>query len=109
MSLEDFNKILDQFPDLKWIGVTGIGQSFLNPDFMPILKACKDKDIYVEIFDNFRFLDYEKAKQMVKWSLDKIYVSLDAATKETYDKIRVNSDWDVVIKNVKDFDRAKKE
>ena len=109
MSLENFNKIFNQFPELKWIGVTGIGQSFLNPDFMPILEECKSRSIYIEIFDNFRFLDYEKAKNMVKWSLDKIYVSLDAATKETYDKIRVNSDWDIVMKNIKDFDRAKKE
>lgn len=109
MSLENFNKIIDQFPELKWIGVTGIGQSFMNPDFMPIIKECKDRSIYVEIFDNFRFLDYEKAKQMVDWSMDKIYVSLDAGTKETYDKIRVGSDWDIVMKNIKDFDRAKKE
>ncbi len=109
MSLENFNKILDQFPELKWIGVTGIGQSFLNKDFMPMMKGCKDRDIYVELFDNFRYLNYEKAKDMVKWGVDKIYVSLDAATKETYDKIRVNSDWDVVMKNIKNFDCAKKE
>ena len=109
MSLENFNKILNQFPELKWIGVTGIGESFLNPEFMDMLKECKDRNIYVEIFDNFRFLDYEKAKEMVKWSVDKIYVSLDAATKETFDKIRVKSDWDIVRKNIKDFDRAKKE
>jgi len=109
MSLKDFTFILDQFPKLKWIGVTGIGQSFLNPDFMPIIKLCKKRGIYVEIFDNFMYLDYEKAKQMVKWGMDKIYVSLDAATKETYVKIRKNSDWEATIKNIKDFDRAKKE
>lgn len=109
MSLKDFTFILDQFPKLKWIGVTGIGQSFLNKDFMPIIKLCKKRKIYVEIFDNFMYLDYPKAKEMVKWGMDKIYVSLDAATKETYEKIRKNSNWEATMKNIKDFDRAKKE
>jgi len=109
MSLENFKFILDQFPKLKWIGVTGIGQSFLNPDFMKMVKLCKDREIYIEMYDNFRFLDYKKSKKMVKWGLDKIYVSIDAATEETYKKVRPGSDWNIVMKNIKDMDRAKKE
>ncbi len=109
MSLDQFTYILNQFPKLKWIGVTGIGQSFLNKDFMPILKLCKSRGIYVEMFDNFMYLDYGKAKDMVEWGVDKIYVSLDAATKETYEKVRQNSEWDETMQNIKSFDLIKKE
>ncbi len=109
MSLKKFTEVLDQFPKLKWIGVAGIGQSFLNIDFMEIIQLCKARDIYVEGFDNFMYLDYDRSKLMVDWGIDKIYCSLDAATKETYEKVRINSDWEKTMQNLKDFDRAKKE
>ena len=38
MSFEQFKGIVDQFPKLKWIGLTGIGESFINKDFMKMLR-----------------------------------------------------------------------
>jgi len=108
MSFKDFKHIVDQFPRLKWIGLTGIGESYLNPDFHKIMKYVKDKGIFVELFDVFYYLGEEQAKFLIEQGVDKIYISLDAATKETYEKIRVNSNWDKVISNLVRFDRLKK-
>jgi radical SAM protein with 4Fe4S-binding SPASM domain len=109
MSYDNFVKILNQFPRLKWIGLTGIGESYLNPDFPKMLEVCKKRGIYIENFDNFVLLNEERARQLVELSVDKIYVSLDAATKETYEKIRVGAKWETVINNIKTLDRLKKE
>lgn len=101
MSFEQFKSIVDQFPTLAWIGLTGIGESFLNPDFMKMLRYVKSKSITVELYDNFNFTTKDMIKELVDLGVERIYVSLDAATKETYKKIRVGANFEKVIENVK--------
>jgi MoaA/NifB/PqqE/SkfB family radical SAM enzyme len=109
MTYEQFLHILEQFPRLKWIGLTGIGESYLNPDFEKMLTECKRRGLFIENFDNFTLLNEEHARKLVELKVDKLYVSLDAATKETYEKIRVGAKWEEVINNIKTLDRIKKE
>jgi radical SAM protein with 4Fe4S-binding SPASM domain len=54
-------------------------------------------------------LDKIEIEKLVKLQIDKIFISLDGATKETYEKIRVGSNFDKVIENVKHLIRLKKE
>jgi len=107
MSLEQFKSIISQFP-LKWIGLTGIGESFLNKDFLDILKLVKSKDIVVELYDTFFFIDEKVAELLLSLEIDRILISLDAATKDTYEKIRVNSDFYLVVNNLKRLFELKK-
>jgi len=109
MSFKDFKKIIDQFPQLKWLGMTGIGESYCNPEYPKMLEYIKNKGIYVENFDNFNYVSKENIRQMVDLSMDKIYASIDASTKETYEKIRVGGNWEKVIENIKYLDNYKKE
>lgn len=109
MTFEQFKHIVDQFPKLKWIGLTGIGESFLNPDFMKMLKYVKQKGIYVELYDTFYFLDEAKSRELIKLGIDMLILSIDGATKETYEKIRVNSNFERVVGNIKRFVQLKKE
>lgn len=103
MSFKEFRYIIDQFPRLKWVGLTGIGESFLNKDFMRMLEYVKSRSVLVEIYDNFHFLDKEIAQELIWLKIDSIYASIDAATKKTYEKIRLGGDFDKVIKNVREF------
>ena len=108
MNFDQFKAVVDQFPYLKWIGLTGIGESYLNPDFHRILRHCKeDLGLIVEIFDAFYFVDETRARELVEMGVDQIYCSLDGATKETYEKIRVGSDFDKVIQNIRNFVKIK--
>lgn len=109
MTFGEFKGIVDQFPKLKWIGLTGIGESFVNKDFMKMLRYVKSKNIYVELYDNFFLADKKAAQELVNMGIDKIFFSFDAATKETYEKIRVGSDFDKVVNNVKNLMQYKKE
>lgn len=103
MSFENFRKIVNQFPRLKWIGLTGIGESFLHKDFLKMLSYVKSKSAYVELYDTFYFIEGKVAEKLVELKVDRIFVSLDAATKKTYEKIRVGSDFERVINNVKNL------
>ena len=109
MSFNQFKSVIDQLPTLKWIGMTGIGESFLNKDFIKMLKYVKSKYIWIELFDPFFLIDNAIAKELLDLGIEVMYVSLDGATKETYEKIRVGSNFDSVIKNIKNFIRMKNE
>ena len=108
MTLEQFKYIVDQFPDLKWIGMTGIGEAWCNPDFADMLRYIKSRNVYVELYDSFYYTDDDKAKLQVELGVEKIFVSLDGATPESYNKIRVGSNFNHVLDNVKRLDNWKK-
>ena len=109
MSLEKFKKIFNQFPDLRNITFGGMGEVYLNKDFFKIIKYVKSKNVAVIFFDNFVFIDKKAANELIDLKADKIICSLDGATKETYEKIRIGAGIENVINNVKDFFRIKKE
>jgi len=100
MSLKEFKYVIDQFPDLKWIGLTGIGESFLNKEFMQMLEYVRNKGILVELYDTFYFIDKYIARELVRLGIYRIFASIDGATPETYERIRVGSDLGKVIGNL---------
>ncbi|MFA5391139.1 MAG: radical SAM protein [Candidatus Omnitrophota bacterium] len=109
LTLEQFKMIVDQFPDLKWLGTTGIGSSFLNKDYLKMLEYAKKKKVYIELFDPCHRLDAGLAEKIVADGLlDRLYISIDGATKETYEKIRVGADFDQVVHNIKYIVDAKR-
>lgn len=108
MTFDQFKHIIDQFPTLKWIGMTGIGEAWTNPEFEQMLRYIKSRGTYVELYDSFYFTDDDKARLQVELGVEKIFASIDGATKETYETIRVNSDFDRVMENVKRLDVWKK-
>lgn len=103
MTFEQFKYAVDQFPKLKWIGLTGIGESFTNKDFLKILRYVKSRRIYVELYDPFFLINEPTARELIDLGIDKIFISLDAATKNTYERVRVGADFDKVINNIKRF------
>jgi MoaA/NifB/PqqE/SkfB family radical SAM enzyme len=111
MSFEQIKSIVDQFPVLRWIAFTGIGEIFLNKDVIRAYEYLKKKwpGIHIELFDTFYFIDEERAKKILDIGLGTIFISIDAATRETYEKIRVGSDFDRVLGNIRRFIELKKE
>ena len=110
MTFEQFKKIIDEMPELRWFGFTGIGESYFNPDYKKMLDYARAKNpaCFFEIFDNFNWVKTEDIEHWFDVGIDKVYVSMDAATKDTYEKIRVNGNFDTVVKNIKKFDKMKK-
>jgi len=107
MPFEKFKFILDQFPNLKWIGLTGIGESFLHEDFIKMLRLVRSRGILVELYDTMFYVDNDVAKELVKLGIYRFFFSLDAATEETYKKIRIGSNFDRVVGNIVGLAQAK--
>jgi organic radical activating enzyme len=109
LTFEEFKHIVDQFPKLKWVNLTGEGDAFLNKDYLKMIRYLKSKDIPVYLVDSFDLLNEEIAKELLELGVDGIYISLDAATKETYEKIKVGCNFERSINNIKRLIELKKE
>lgn len=107
MSFNELVSIVEQFPKLRWIGLTGIGESFLNPEFLKMIEYVKKKKLYFELYDNFYLINDRFAETLIRTGVDRMIVSLDAASAETYRKIRPGSNFERVVENIKNLRRLK--
>lgn len=110
LSYKDFLYIVNQFPDLRWAGVNALGEPLTNPDFLKMVWELDRRKVAQEIYMTTFLLKEEDMKQFVNMSsflLTKF--SIDGATKETYEKVRVGSNFDKVIRNIKALARYKRQ
>jgi MoaA/NifB/PqqE/SkfB family radical SAM enzyme len=110
MPFEHFERIVRQFPVIRWIGLTGIGTAFLNKDFLKMLRYVKAaRNPYIEIYDSATLLDETAARALVEAGLDRLIVSLDGATADTYENIRVGARFDRVLDNIRGLLQVRRE
>jgi MoaA/NifB/PqqE/SkfB family radical SAM enzyme len=108
LSLAEFKTIVNQFPRLRWLHLTGEGSSFINPDYIKMLEYAKSKNICVYLVDSFDHIPQQAMEKLIEMKIEGVYISLDASTKQTYEKIRIGCDFDRVLTNIKSFIELKK-
>jgi MoaA/NifB/PqqE/SkfB family radical SAM enzyme len=109
LTFEECRRIIDQFPGLRAISLSGIGHNFENPEYMEMLRYSKKKGIYTQFFDTFLFLNEERARECIRIAVDRIMISMDAATAETYDRLHEGARFDHVTRNIRRMVNLKKE
>ena len=85
------------------------GEPFLNPKFLSIIRQAKQYNIYTATSTNAHFIDQKKAEEIVASGLDRLIISIDGLTQETYESYRVNGKLEKVIEASKWLVAAKKE
>jgi MoaA/NifB/PqqE/SkfB family radical SAM enzyme len=83
-----------------------IGEPLLSPRFQEILDLCQRHGKTAEISTNGQAFT-RRTIQALAGKPVRLYVSLDAATKETYAKIR-NDNWDEIVPNLKLLNEERK-
>lgn len=110
MSFEQFKKIFDDFGKPKWLGLTGIGSSYLNKDYHKMLAYAKSKGTIIEVFDHFaHFKNEDEIKDLIKIGPDFQFISTYGASKKSFEKVCAGSDYFVIEKNIRTFVRLKKQ
>lgn len=96
LTLDEFKKIFNEIRPLN-IELTGLGEPFLNPDFIAILKWCSPLGrpagrARISAFSNMTVFNKDFAYEIVNSPMRLLRVSLDAAKSSTYEKVR-GKDW----------------
>jgi len=108
MSFDNFRKIIDSVPTLLRVTVQGMGEPLLSPDFLKMVRYANQKDIAVTTTLNATFMDEERARKVVDSGISRIYISLDGATRETYENIRKGADFDKTINGIRHLIKSRK-
>jgi radical SAM protein with 4Fe4S-binding SPASM domain len=103
MSFDNYKIIVDEVGSkLESIFLWNYGEPFLNPEIFNMIKYSKSQNIKTVTSTNGNFLD-GKIYQIIDSGVDVLRISLDGASKHTYDEYRRNGDFDKVIKNIKEL------
>lgn len=110
ISFEDFKKLIDQMKDyLILIRLDGIGESFLNKDFIRMLEYASQNNIITSVSTNFVTIAREDTEKLIDAGLDYLIVGLDGATEEVYQLVRPGGKLETVVENIKYLVEKKKE
>jgi len=103
-----FRKIIDEASDyLEFVWLHGYGEPLLNPKIFEMIAYCHSKKIPTAISTNATLLDKDVSEKLIRAGLDYIIFSIDAATKQTYEKYRPGAEYDTIVKNVHNFLKIK--
>lgn len=100
MEFATFTRLVDEFTNLTELHLQGLGEPMMHPRFFDMIVYATRKGIRVTTNTNLTLLNTKRAEQCVTSGLDCLHVSLDGATAETYERIRVQAHFERVMRNL---------
>ena len=95
---------------LKSVKFQYLGEPLVNKHLVKMIKFAKKAGVEDVMFNtNASLLDEKKSREIILSGVDKIFFSFDSPYREEFNKIRVKGDYDLVLKNIKNFMKVKKE
>ena len=107
MPFDTFQRLLDQFEGLEELHLQGLGEPMMHPRFFDMVEHATTRDIRVSTNSNCTLLTAGRAERCVVSGLQDLHISLDGATAETYERIRVRSRFRRVLDNLHGLIEAK--
>lgn len=101
MPLDVFKAILTKVPFISVLELYRSGEPFLNPDLAAMIRYAHDRKIKVIVSSHFSFSKPDTFfENIVTSGLEKLYISLDGATQESYAHYRIGGKYDLVMSNI---------
>ncbi|HEX6384837.1 MAG TPA: radical SAM protein [Anaerolineae bacterium] len=100
MEWETFTRLIDGFPTLERLHLQGLGEPMMHPRFFDMVSYAARKGIWVSTNTNFTLLNTNRAERCVTCGLDELHISIDGATAETYERIRLRASFDRIVRNL---------
>ena len=105
-----FKSMIDSvYKELIYLTFYFQGEPYLNPNFLEMVEYASIKKIYTSTSTNAHYLTKEQAKKTVESRLDRLIISIDGTTQETYEQYRIGGILQKVIDGSKNIVAAKKE
>lgn len=98
LDLTLFKKIIDEvYEELVWVTLYFQGEPFLNKQFLEFVKYAAEKNLYTATSSNAHYFTDDMAKATVESGLDRLIISIDGTTQDTYSKYRIGGNLEKVI------------
>lgn len=111
MELETFHRLVEQtkeFPKLQRVVFSGLGEPLTHPHILEMVRQVRARGLAVTIGSNGLLLDKAMSRELVELGVDRLVVSLDGVTPETYAGVR-GAMISTVLDNIRGLNEAKHE
>jgi len=106
---ELFESVIDQLaPSLSYLIFYFQGEPYLHPSLLDMVRFASSKKIYTATSTNAHYLNDEAAKKTVQSGLDRLIISIDGTSQETYASYRIGGKLDKVIEGTKNVIKWKR-
>jgi MoaA/NifB/PqqE/SkfB family radical SAM enzyme len=109
MSFETLENLKSILPFVARCYMFGNGEPLLHPNFLDFVRIISDYGIVIQFNTNGTLLDEKMRVGLVSSGVDTITFSIDGATRETYESVRIGAKFAAVIDNIKALSRLKEE
>ena len=104
MNFDNYKKIIDEAQNnIEAVTFASRGEPTLNKHFPEMIDYANNKFLALKLNTNASMLNEKLIHNILSTNFQSIVFSIDAADKETYEKIRVNGNFEKIISNLQLF------
>jgi radical SAM protein with 4Fe4S-binding SPASM domain len=104
-----FRKTIDELAEhLTYLTFYFQGEPYLHKNFLEMVQYAATKNIYTATSTNGHYLNDANCQKTIASGLDRLIISIDGTTQETYQQYRVGGQLDKVIEGAKNIVSWKK-
>jgi len=105
---EIYEQVADgTFPYARWVQLATAGEPLMANSISEQLRIIKKHSVKLDLVTNATLLNDDDLIEEILKVLGCLHVSIDAATKGTYESIRIGAKFEQVIENIKRFNRLR--
>ncbi len=101
ITLENFGKMLDNFPSVKVIALVGEGEPLLHKDFFTMAQMAKERCIRVMIISNGSAFSQSVIRQLCETEIAYVSISIDSHIPETFAESRLEGNLEKVWQGIR--------
>jgi radical SAM protein with 4Fe4S-binding SPASM domain len=113
MDMDLFKRIVNECvaSGVKCLKLHNYGEPLLTPGFHQMLRHIRTRSsrIDIQFSTNGSLLDQKWAHVLVQENVNRVHITVDGLSKETYEKIRIGLKYDTVTSNILSFAKLKKQ
>jgi radical SAM protein with 4Fe4S-binding SPASM domain len=104
-----YRKTIDALaPDLLYLILYFQGEPYLNKNLFDIIAYAASKKIYTATSTNAHYLNDEHARKTIESGLDRLIISIDGTTQDTYEQYRIGGKLNNVLTGAANMVKWKK-
>jgi radical SAM protein with 4Fe4S-binding SPASM domain len=97
-----FESVIDQLASsLSYLIFYFQGEPYLHPAFLEMVEYASSKNVYTATSTNAHYLSDEASRRTVESGLDRLIISIDGTTQDTYEAYRIGGNLEKVIEGTK--------
>jgi radical SAM protein with 4Fe4S-binding SPASM domain len=105
-----FIKAIDELaPHTTYLILYFQGEPYLNKKFFEYVNYAHQKKLYTATSTNAHYLNDEIARKTVESGLDRLIISIDGTTQESYEKYRIGGSLEKVLEGARNIVKWKRE